>query len=238
MQLSVTSGTSYAVPAVGTITSWSTNAAAGGGQTFTLKVFRKFADPAFYAVVGHDGPRPLTGGLVNTFPASIAVKPGDLIGLHTTGSANTACTFAAPGDQRGFRVGDLADGATGAFAQLGDFRLNIAAVLEPSNAFTLGKAKLNKKKGTATLSVEVPNLGTLVLGGKGVKAASAEAVTSKKVGAPGKVKLVIKAKGKQAKTLKKNGKVKLKAKITYTPTGGGAATQTKKLKLKLKRKKR
>ena len=55
-------------------------------------------------------------------------------------------------------------------------------------------------------------------------------MTSKTVGAPGAVKLVIKAKGKQAKKLKRKGKVKLKAKITYTPTGGDARTRTLKLK--------
>ena len=51
-------------------------------------------------------------------------------------------------------------------------RLNISAVVEPTNSFTLGKPKLNKKKGTATLAVNVPNSGTGVWG-KGVKAATA-----------------------------------------------------------------
>jgi hypothetical protein len=68
----------------------------------------------------------------------------------------------------------------------------------PSNAFSLGKVKRNKRKGTATLTVGVPNAGKLALSGNGVRAASAGgAATSKTVGAAGKVKLVIRAKGKK-----------------------------------------
>ena len=49
----------------------------------------------------------------------------------------------------------------------------MTAVFVPSNSFTLGEAKRNKKKGTATLAVEVPNPGELALAGKGVKPAGA-----------------------------------------------------------------
>ncbi len=238
VQLPVTSGNTYAVPGAGRITSWSHNANLLAG-TLTMKVFRKVADPATYMVVGHDGPRPLAAGTLNNFPASIPVKPGDVLGLNLASPAQTACVFPAPGDSSLFRVGNIADGGMEVFGNVNtNTRLNLSAVFVPSNTFSLGKPKLNKKKGTATLAVNVPNPGTLKASGKGVKAASAGAVISKQVSAAGKVKLVIRAKGKQAKTLKKKGTVKLKAKITYTPTGGEAATQTKKLKLKRKRKKR
>jgi hypothetical protein len=42
-----------------------------------------------------------------------------------------------------------------------------AADIEPTSTFTLGKAKLNKKKGTATLAATVPNPGELIGSGKG-----------------------------------------------------------------------
>ena len=45
----------------------------------------------------------------------------------------------------------------------------------PSNEFTIGKAKLNKDKGTAKLPVEVPGPGTLELAGKLVKGKQATA---------------------------------------------------------------
>ena len=55
----------------------------------------------------------------------------------------------------------------------------------PSNTFSLGKAKLKKRKGTATIAVDVPNSGDLTGSGKGVKVASAPgAVISKTVSAP------------------------------------------------------
>jgi hypothetical protein len=227
-QPTVTSGNPYVVPGAGTITSWSHNAATTGGQTLTMKVFRKVTDPTFYQVVGHDGPRPLAGGLLNTFPASIPAKPGDILGLNTGPPADTACAFSVPGESYLLRgPGNLADGQSAAFGSEADFRLNVSAEFLPSNSFTLGKAKRNKKKGTATLTVHVPNPGELALSGKGVKA-----VAAKSAPAAGKVELLIRAKGKKKRKLNETGKVKVNPKVTYTPTGGDPSTQSRRLKLK------
>jgi hypothetical protein len=237
LQAVLTSGNSYVVPVTGTITSWSHNArAANGGQQLTMKIFRKVAvaDPPTYQAVGHDGPRPLVSGTLNTFPTSIAVKSGDLLGLNLLSPNMTGCVFeGAPEDRVLGRAPGLADGESGIFPLEEAGRLNISAVVAPSNSFTVGKAKLNKKKGTATLSIDVPNPGELTGSGKGVKVASA-AVTSKTFSAPGKVKLTIRAKGKKKKKLNQTGKVKVKPKITYTPTGGDPSTQSLKVKLKKK----
>jgi hypothetical protein len=100
------------------------------------------------------------------------------------------------------------------------------AVVEPTNTFTFGKVALNRNKGAATVSVKVPNAGALVVGGKGVKRASKSAT------APGVVKLKIRAKGNQLRTLNKTGKVKVAAKVTFTPTGGDPSARSKKLVLK------
>jgi hypothetical protein len=131
------------------------------------------------------------------------------------------------------RLGDLADGASPeTFSSPGGpIRINVTAVFVPTNTFTLGATKLNKKNGTATLTVNVPNPGELTATGKGVMAAS-RAVISKTVGAAGEVELVIRAKGKKARALSETGKVKIKPKITFTPTGGDPSTQSRKLKLK------
>jgi Ca2+-binding RTX toxin-like protein len=133
VQPTVTSGNSYVVPGTGTITSWSHQAALNVGQTLTVKIFRKVAEPARYAVVGHDGPRTLAASTLNTFPTNIAVKPGDVLGLndYSPGAAN-ACYFIVPGDSRLGRLGDLADGESGDFdISFEDARLNIQAVFEP-----------------------------------------------------------------------------------------------------------
>jgi hypothetical protein len=147
---------------------------------------------------------------------------------------------------------DVAPGAMPPFTDEGG-GLDLAAVLEPdcnrnglgddtqdpdltachSNSFTFAGVTRNKKKGTATLKVNVPNPGELTGSGNGVKAYSAGAVISKSVGA-GQAQLLIKAQGKKSKQLNQKGKVKLSVAVTYTPTGGDPSTQSVKVKLKKK----
>jgi hypothetical protein len=229
-QPTVSSGNSYTAPGAGTITSWSHNAAAGAGQMMTLKVFRQVSG-SIYTVVGHDGPRSLAGGTVNTFPASIGVQPGDVIGL-SFGLAPPAKAwfFAANGDAFLQRNGNLADGQSGSFEPNPDRRLNVTAAFVPTNAFTLAGIELHRKTGTANLKVKVPNPGELVLSGSGVKRVSA--VRAVAVSAPGIVRLPIRAKGRKRRTLNETSRVRVKATVTYTPTGGDPSTQSRKLKLK------
>ncbi len=136
-QPSVVSGNSYVVPATGgvttwTLTSWSHNAAADLGQELTMKVFRKVADPLTYTVVGHDGPRPLTPSIVNTFQTSIPVKAGDVLGNNSKSPADNASYFPAPGESFIDLQPGLADGQMGTFVVSADpLRLNVSAVLEP-----------------------------------------------------------------------------------------------------------
>ncbi len=239
LQPTVTSGNTYVVPGTGTITSWGHNAGPEMGATLTMKVFRKVADPATYMAVGHDGPRVILYGpsVLNSFPVSIPVKPGDVLGLNQKSPFNTACIFGVAGESHLAGLGletDLADGESGDFRPFGvPSRLNLTAVFVYSNSFTLGRITRNKKKGTATLTVDVPNPGDLTAKGKGVKAAGA-AVISKTVTAPGAVELLIAAKGKKKRKLNKTGRMKLNANITYTPTGGDPSTQSIKVKLKKK----
>jgi IPT/TIG domain/PASTA domain len=129
-------GTIYAVPSGGAITSWSTNAAAGGGQSLTFKVYRPVGERRFL-VVAHDGPRPLTESTVNTFETNIPVQAGDLIGLTTRSpqGVQIACEFptGSLGDRVYFNPGDTADGA--AFDGQGpelQTRLNLAATFLPA----------------------------------------------------------------------------------------------------------
>jgi hypothetical protein len=245
LQPPVTAGNTYVVPAGGDmITSWSTNAIAGLGQMLEMKVYRKVSDPMTYKVVGHDGPHPLIPSKLNTFAVSIAVQPGDVLGLNSAnaGSVSNGCVFTAPGQPYDYFFGDLGDGTSGAFTSGSNARLNITAVVaaKPSNDFSFGRLKRNKNKGTATLAVNVPGPGILSLTGKGVKTqrAGRAATASKTVTAAGIVKLRIKSKGKAKKKLNKTGKVKVKVKVTYTPNGtasgdliGDPSTQTKRVKL-------
>jgi Ca2+-binding RTX toxin-like protein len=138
-QVTVISGNPYIVPGAGTITSWSHNAGNATGQELTMKIFRKVANPATYMVVGPDGPRGLSRGQLNTFTASIAVNPGDVLGLNFASPTATGCGFGVLGESFLARDGSLADGASGAFSvDAESTRLNVAAVFEPTTC--AGKA--------------------------------------------------------------------------------------------------
>jgi len=235
LQPTVVSGNPYAVPAVGRITSWSTRASSTAGQHYTMKVFRH-VNGSSYTVVGHDGPRPLVSGAINTFTTNVAVMPGDLLGMNdndTAAPVSTACTYVSPGNSVYFRAGGLVDAGSGSFASSAvNSRMNIQAVFEPSNSFSFGSIARNKKKGTATINLTLPNPGELAGSGNGAKVASAAgAVISKSVGA-GPAQLLVKAKGSKRRKLIETGKVKLNVAITYTPTNGNPSSQSVKVKLK------
>jgi len=223
-----TSGNPYVVPGNGTITSWTMQADTAGDVT--MKIFRKVADPATFQVVGHAGPERLTAGgrAGNTFAAGVAVRPGDLVGLQAV--TDTPCGFKDPSGQQAIFSGDLADGESTPFGPDTGSALDIEAVFVPNNSFTLGATTRNKKRGTATISVNLPNAGELVGSGKGAKVARA-AGTSKAVTGPGLVALRIKAEGKMQRKLNDTGKVQLNVLITYTPTNGNPAAQSVKVKL-------
>jgi hypothetical protein len=231
VQPTVTSGAGYVVPSTGGVTnwrlrSWSHNAGAGVGQMLGMKVFRKIANPANYAVVAHDGPRALTSSALNTFPVNIPVQAGDVLGSFQTTAASVACSFTAVGDSYLFNDGSLADGASAPFTPTSDLRLNMAAEVTPTNSFAVRTVKRSRKKGTATFALVVPNPGTVAVEGKGVKRGEATA------DAAGDFKVKIRAKGKKRHALSTRGKVTVKPDITFTPTGGDPGTQPQKVQLK------
>jgi hypothetical protein len=163
VQTSLASGTSYAVPAPGgVITSWSTNATTAGGQLLGLKVFRP-TGLNLYLTVAHDGPRALASGVLNTFPASIPVQAGDVIGIHapiSTPAARAACLFTTglAGDVIGFKNGDVPDG--GGFSVEGiesEFRLNLAATVLPPPAVTAITPASGSVKGGTSVAIAGSN---------------------------------------------------------------------------------
>lgn len=103
--------------------------------------------------------------------------------------------------------------------------LPISGKRPPSNKITLGKLKVNPKKGTATLAVSVPDAGTLVLTGKGIKK------VTRHLNSAAKLKLPIAPVGKAKRQLARTGAAKFKLKLSFVPTGGAAGTATKSVKL-------
>jgi hypothetical protein len=236
VNISVKTGNPYTVPGTGTITSWTMFGAGPAGQQFTFKVFRKVADPSRYQVVGHAGPQTLTlGGTANnTFPARIAVKPGDTIGFHAFTDHNV-CGLPGIAGTFGQEPVDLSDGQSFDFPEvMAANPLNLEASFVPDNNFKLAATSRNKKKGTATLSYDLPNLGTLRAKGSGAKVSITSTGPIGGVPSPDSpsLLLLVKATGAERRTLNSAGKVTLKLKVTYTPTGGDPKTIQQKLKLK------
>jgi Ca2+-binding RTX toxin-like protein len=135
-QPNVTSGNSYVVPATvrqGAITSWTHNAFGAATQPVTMKIFRLVAGTT-YRVVGHDGPRTLSGpGLITFSGISVPVQAGDVLGLNAgTGSGFVQCMFVATGDTMLYaNPSDAADGQDVTFTTVPDRRPNVSAVVEP-----------------------------------------------------------------------------------------------------------
>ena len=243
VQPTVTSGNSYVVPVAGTITSWSTSATAGAGQTFKMKVWR-LVSGSTYMAVGHEGPRALTGGVLNTFPASVPVKPGDVLGANNKRPPDSACVFSTPGEGPLASMTDLADGESGAFSGTGGGkRVNISAVVTPtppppSNEFEIGKLKGKK------LTLTVPGPGEVEVSDAADTSASGASAAAKKkrlkpssatASGAGEVTVKLRLTKSAKQKLKQRRKVKVNAAITFTPTGGTANTETAKLKVKKKK---
>jgi hypothetical protein len=100
-----------------------------------------------------------------------------------------------------------------------------AGLVAPSNAFKLRKLKRNRRKGTATLQVEVPGPGRLVLFGMKVRRFAREAETA------GTFNLKIVPKRKLARRLRARGKARISVNVRFTPTGGSANNRSKSVKL-------
>ncbi len=230
-QPSVTSGASYVAPGPGRITSWSTAANGTSSQQVGLLILRPLGGNS-YLGVSHDGPHPLNPSRVNSFQVNLEVKPGDVLGLDSSGTNfPTACGFVVTGETGEALTGATpppADGETGMFFSNPGDRVNISAQFDPSNAFSFAETTRNKKKGRATTTVNIPGPGTVAVGGKGLKV---ESRTSE----AGAVALGIIPNKKTRKKLLAKGKARVTASFTYTPTGGSANTQPETVKLIKKR---
>ena len=223
LQPSITGGNLYIARQAGTITSWSTNSS-GGDATYVFKVFRRTSDPDVFQGIAHAPAHLLTSG-INTVPVNIAVRSGDMIGVNERGDANS-CTFGQPGDGVLSREGSISDGGSGTFLPGNDVRLNLSAILVPSNAFTIAALTQDRKQGTATVTVNVPNPGILTLSGTGLKRRR----VSKNIAVAGTVRFQIAAAGKKKRKLERTGKVAMPT--TYTPAAGEPASTFLTVKLR------
>ncbi len=212
-------------PVNGTVTSW--RASATSAEDLRLRILAPGAGLNF---TGSGTSAPATfSGVSPPIPTSLPISSGDAIGLGILN--NNLVQGANPGaTEIHWTVPDLADGATLAGTPGGAYEVLVQATIEPTNTLTFGKITRNKKKGTATLSVSVPNAGALSYSGKGVKVIGPASVAAR-----GNITVTIKALGKVRKKLKSSGKAMVRPTITFTPTSGTSNAQPTTVKLKKKR---
>ncbi len=227
LQPSVTGGYLYVAKQGGTITSWSTTSP-GSGAAYAFKVFRRTSDPDVFQVVGRAPARALSAG-VNTFPVDVHVEPGDMIGFHETGAGRTPCTFPTPGDAVLTASADVGDGQAAEFSPVSGARLNLSAVLVPSNSFTITGISRHRRNGTATLTAAVSNPGVVTIGGQGLRAKRVTIAVARSVS----FKLV--TTGKRKRSLYRRGRVRVPLTVTFFPAGGDPSSQTISVKLRLNR---
>lgn len=122
-------------------------------------------------------------------------------------------------------VADDDPGDTGVVAR----GYSVTLTYEPNNVFKTASAKLDRKRGTATLPVTVPNPGLITL-------KNTRTVRGLTVNAPaaGVYELKIKAKGRALRRLKRKGKVAVNAVVSYVPVGGTVTSATRSVPLRIK----
>jgi hypothetical protein len=227
-------GRDVAAPSTGTIVSWhALLGATTEEQLIRLRIVRRVGTDQLTVISSGPLHHVPAGAGSYEFPDQLAIASGDRIALES--GFGTRIEWRAPlagATNFTYALSPLNGGTTDSVPSIQENdELTFNAVLDPANAFTLGKSSLNKKKGTATVKVDVPNPGELTGSGKGAKVSSAAAVTSKAV-SPGQAKLKVKAKGKSLQKLNDTGTAKLKLTVTYTPSGGTPSTQKLKVTLK------
>jgi hypothetical protein len=114
----------------------------------------------------------------------------------------------------------------------------LPAPVPPSNQIRKGKLALNKKNGTASLAIAVPDAGTLTAMDASTKIAIASTLTAKGGHKPmliktttlhptaaGTIEVPIRPTASGRRVLEEKGALEFHARLTFTPTGGTAATQ-------------
>lgn len=94
IQPQVAAGASYVVPEAGVITAWSHFAGASGSGQMQLKVYRPTSTPNSYQVVRESPLEKLTPNVLNSFPVSLGVQAGDLIGYTRPANSTVRCMFS------------------------------------------------------------------------------------------------------------------------------------------------
>ena len=160
------------------------------------------------------------------FPTSLPIRAGDFVGLNAT--ALQTPLIDTPAMELYWNAPTLADSQT-AQGTAGTREVAVQAQVEPTNTVTFGTPARNKKKGTAAITMTVPNAGDLIYSGNGLSITGPPTVS-----APRDVQLIVKVIGKKRKKLARKGKLGVSFQVSFTPSQGSLHTSTESLKLRKK----
>jgi ABC-type phosphate transport system substrate-binding protein len=164
------------------------------------------------------------------FPNDYAPLPEDILAIARVGVASVNWEGAADGGGGG--GGGSAGGGAGSATPA-------PLPFKPSNLFTLPRKSISSKTGSATISVNLPGPGVLVMaatakvGKKQVKVGR----TVLNAGRAGTFALQLKPSAAAKQQLRKKGSLKVSLELTFTPTGGDANSSNSTVVLKLKKRK-
>jgi hypothetical protein len=229
MNIAVPSDTApagLASPVNGTVTSWRFKSVTAGGS-IALRILHPVGGPSFTgagtsAQVTPNGTVPAQG----PFPTSLPIRAGDFVGLNAT--ALQTPLIDTPAMELYWNAPTLADSQT-AQGTAGTREVAVQAQVEPTNTVTFGTPARNKKKGTAAITMTVPNAGDLIYSGNGLSITGPPTVST-----PRDVQLIVKVIGKKRKKLARKGKLGVSFQVSFTPSQGSLHTSTESLKLRKK----
>jgi hypothetical protein len=217
-------------PVNGTVTSWRFRSNSTG-QSVSLRVLRPVNEMTFTGV-GTSSPATSAVGINGPFATSLPIQVGDRVGLDASAGAIILNDVGAPWQALSWTMPPLTDGDP----RTGDVVFNrevlVEAVVVPTDILTFGKVTRNKRRGTATLTVGVPNPGNLDYGGVKVNVAE----TAAKPVSAGQIKFLIKAAGRKRKRLNKEGTVKVTPVFLFAPLPTPHAKRTQSTTITLKKK--
>ena len=228
-------------PVNGTVIRWGLNVTSFNTSA-RLRVIRPMGTSALFVGSSATESGLTTGG--HTFPTSVSISIGDRIAVEPFVGSVGSVGDSFPLFGAAWEIYNPAppDGSNGPlFASGFGHYFLVNAEIEASNVITVASTKATKK-GTAIVTVHVPNAGTLAAANASAVSASARLAVAKSlilpvtqtVAAPGDVKLTLKPTNATKKRLKEKSKAKGRVTLTYAPNLGTARAQTIKAKLKLK----
>ena len=143
--------------------------------------------------------RPATGERALPFPTAVAADPGGTVYVADADASRLLC-LGEPGSTPCVR-----------------------------NLFGFRELKLDRSRGTASLSVKVPGPGRLRLRGKGMKSVQWHPE------AAGIISLPIRPSHGTRRLLNLEGKARVQVRVTFEPTNGGPHTKSKRVELRKRR---